>query len=151
MYQRILVPLDGSETGQAGLLHAIALARTGPATLLLLHVLDGPVGVGVGLRSGAGRPADEESARRAHRDALEVLSRGRATVQEAGLHCETLLREFTGTGVADVIEQQALLHHCDLVVMGAHRRRGLDWLAWGSEAQQVARDTRVPLLLVPSG
>ena len=137
MYRKILVPLDGSDTAHAGLLHAIALARAQGATLLLLHALAAPQ---------AGEP---DSGKARHRDALEILARGKREVLAAGLHCETLLREFTGADIPDVIEQQAVQHHCDLVVMGTHARRGLEWLAQGSQAQALARSSRTPLLLVP--
>ena len=38
MYKRILVPIDGSDTGRRGLKEAIALATEQKATLCLLHV-----------------------------------------------------------------------------------------------------------------
>ena len=145
MYNRILVPIDGSETAQAGLEHAVSLARGQPATLLLLHLLPGAPA----LPGGAGHLRDGALTKDQHRHALELLSRGRQAVEGAGLHCETLLREFTGKSVADAIEEQALQHRCDLVVIGTHGRRGLAWLAEGSQAQQLARAIRMPLLLVP--
>jgi nucleotide-binding universal stress UspA family protein len=40
MFQRILVPIDGSTTSAAGLRQAIALAEDQGAVLCLLHVVD---------------------------------------------------------------------------------------------------------------
>ena len=40
MYQKILVPVDGSETSLRGLQEAIALARLTGGQLRLLHVVD---------------------------------------------------------------------------------------------------------------
>jgi nucleotide-binding universal stress UspA family protein len=40
VYQRILVPIDGSATSDRGLTEAIAVARLTGASLRLLHVLD---------------------------------------------------------------------------------------------------------------
>jgi nucleotide-binding universal stress UspA family protein len=40
MYQRILVPVDGSPTATRGLREAIRLAKGHDATLRLLHVVD---------------------------------------------------------------------------------------------------------------
>lgn len=40
MYQRILVPIDGSPTSDRGLAEAIAIARLTGGTLRLVHVLD---------------------------------------------------------------------------------------------------------------
>jgi len=40
MYQRILVPIDGSATAARGLAEAIALGRLTGARLQLVHVID---------------------------------------------------------------------------------------------------------------
>lgn len=40
MFQRILVPIDGSPTSAAGLREAIALAKDQHASLYLVHVVD---------------------------------------------------------------------------------------------------------------
>jgi hypothetical protein len=40
MYQRILVPIDGSATSSRGLQEALSLARTCRASLVLLHVVE---------------------------------------------------------------------------------------------------------------
>jgi len=40
MYQKILVPIDGSETANLGLHEAIQLARTLNARIRLLHVIN---------------------------------------------------------------------------------------------------------------
>ena len=40
MYSRLLVAVDGTETSQLALDHAIGLARLGGASLVLVHVLD---------------------------------------------------------------------------------------------------------------
>jgi nucleotide-binding universal stress UspA family protein len=64
------------------------------------------------------------------------------------VHCETVLREVAGRRVADVIVDQVAQHHCDLVAIGTHGRRGLARLAMGSDAEQVVRHCPVPVLLV---
>ena len=76
---------------------------------------------------------------------LDVLARARQEAEAASVHCETLLREVTGKRVADVIVDQAAQHACDLIVMGTHGRRGFNRIAMGSEAEQVARTSTVPV------
>jgi nucleotide-binding universal stress UspA family protein len=39
---------------------------------------------------------------------------------------------------------------CDLIVMGTQGRRGFDRLVVGSDAEQVARTSPLPVLLVPA-
>ena len=44
MYQRILVPVDGSPTSNAGLAEAIKLAKLTGARMRVLHVVDEKIG-----------------------------------------------------------------------------------------------------------
>ena len=144
MYQRILVPVDGSAASQRGLQEAVRLARTLEARLLFLHVLDDyPMLMQV--TSQANLDAMLKDLRHA---GLDVLSRARQAAEQGSVHCETLLREVTGKRVADIIVDQVGQHHCDLVVMGTHGRRGLARLSMGSDAEQVLRVSPVPVLLV---
>ena len=59
MYQRILVPIDGSSTSDQGLDEAIALARVTGGSIRLLHVLDDLVFT-TGFETGATRLFGDE-------------------------------------------------------------------------------------------
>ena len=144
MYQRILVPLDGSATAECGLHEAVKLARGQSTTLFFLHVVD-DFGMLVEMNSVRNY---EEMLRGLRQYGLEVLAKARRVAEEAGVHRESLLREVTNERVADVIADQAKQHGCDLIVMGTHGRRGFNRIAMGSEAEQVARTSPVPVLLV---
>jgi nucleotide-binding universal stress UspA family protein len=56
--------------------------------------------------------------------------------------------EAIGGAAADLILEQAKEWHANLIVMGTHGRRGLLRLAMGSDAEQVVRAARIPVLLV---
>lgn len=144
MYQRILVPLDGSATSERGLQEAISLASGHECRLLMLHVLD-DYPVFSEITSAA---SYQELLKGMRHHGLEVLAHGRQSAEDAGLHTETLLREVTGKRVADVIVDQIRQHHCDMVVMGTHGRRGVARLTLGSDAEEVVRSSPVPVLLV---
>ena len=144
MYQRILVPLDGSVTSDCGLREAIALARGQKVTLFFLHVVDD---FSMLVEMTSVRSYDE-MLKGLRQYGLEVLAKARRVAEEAGVHGESLLREVTNERVAEVIVDQAKQHSCDLIVMGTHGRRGFSRIAMGSEAEQVARTSPVPVLLV---
>ena len=144
MYQRILVPLDGSETSDCGLREAIALSRGQKVTLFFLHVVDD---FSMLVEMTSVRSYDE-MLKGLRQYGLELLAKARRVAEEAGVHGESLLREVTNERVADVIVHQAKQHECDLIVMGTHGRRGFSRIAMGSEAEQVARTSPVPVLLV---
>ena len=144
MYQRILVPLDGSATSERGLREAIKLASGQQATLFFLHVVDD---FRMLVEMTSVRSYDEMLKGLRHYG-LEILAKARRAAEEAGVHRESLLREVTNERVAQVIVEQAKQHGCDLIVMGTHGRRGFNRIAMGSEAEQVARTSTVPVLLV---
>jgi nucleotide-binding universal stress UspA family protein len=144
MYQRILVPLDGSPTSGRGVLEAIKLASGQQSVVFFLHVVDD---FRMLVEMTSVRSYDE-MLRGLRQYGLEVLGKARQAADEAGLHHEELLREVTNQRVADVIVEQAKQHGCDVIVMGTHGRRGFNRIAMGSEAEQVARTSPVPVLLV---
>lgn len=144
MYQRILVPVDGSATSERGLREAVKLASGQSTRLLFLHVLDDYTTLAE-MTSASGY---EEMLKRLRQYGLDVLSKAKHEAEAASIHCETLLREVTGKRVADVIVEQAAQHGCDAIVMGTHGRRGFTRLTLGSAAEGVARISPVPVLLV---
>ena len=144
MYQRILVPVDGSPTAARGLREAIGLARGQDTRLLFLHVIDDYTTLSE-MTSAAGY---DEMLRGLRQYGLDVLAKARHESEAAGLHCETVMRETIGKRVADVIVEQVAVHHADLIAMGSHGRRGISRLALGSTAEGVARTSPVPVLLV---
>ncbi len=144
MYQRILVPLDGSATSERGMREAIKLATGQQATLFFLHVVDD---FRMLVEMTSVRSYDE-MLKGLRQYGLEILAKARHAAELAGVHRESLLREVTNEHVAQVIVDQAAQHGCDLIVMGTHGRRGFNRIAMGSEAEQVARTSSVPVLLV---
>jgi nucleotide-binding universal stress UspA family protein len=139
MYQRILVPVDGSGAAGRGVQEAIRLARTQEARLLFLHVLDDyPM-----LQQVTSQGSLDAMLKDLRHAGLDVLARAKQEAEQG-----SLMREVTGKRVADVIVEQAGQHHCDLIVIGTHGRRGLARLTMGSDAEQVVRHSPVPVLLV---
>lgn len=144
MYQRILVPVDGSATSQRGLQEAVKLASGQNTRLLFLHVVDDYTTLAE-MTSATGY---EEMLKRLRQYGLDVLAKAKHEAEAASIHCETLLREVTGKRVSDVIVEQAAQHSCDAIVMGTHGRRGFTRMTLGSAAEGVARISPVPVLLV---
>jgi nucleotide-binding universal stress UspA family protein len=136
--------VDGSGASDRGAQEAINLARSQESRLLFLHVLDDyPM-----LMQVTSRASLDEMLKGLRHHGLDVLARAKQAAGHASVHCETLLREVTGSPVADMIVDQAKQHHCDLIVMGTHGRRGVARLTMGSDAEQVLRNSPVPVLLV---
>jgi nucleotide-binding universal stress UspA family protein len=144
MYQRILVPLDGSETAQRGFEEALRLAKLCDASLVLLNVIE--IFPMVADLSSA---AVWEQTLAAQRDnAKRLLDRAHEAAGAAGVASEMRLEDAGSARVCDVIVDQARDRRCDLIVMGTHGRRGMGHAFIGSDAERVVRMSPVPVLLV---
>ena len=144
MYKRILVPIDGSDTGHRGLKEAIALATEQKATLCLLHVTsDFPVMLEMA------NVVDFEKMREGlHQYGRHLLEDAKTLAGSLGIEVETQLRDLKGGRVADAILQEVKNTGCDLIVIGTHGRRGFSRALLGSDAESVLRESPVPVLLV---
>ena len=146
MYQRILVPIDGSETAERGLGEAIAFARGGGATLVLLNV----VRETALLMDGMSVAYYNDVIDQLLKAGSEMVDKAARRVAEAGLACESAVVDAHAGTAWEVIVDQAAKSRCGLIVMGTHGRRGLKRLTLGSDAELVVRHSPVPVMLVNS-
>ena len=144
MYQRILVPVDGSATSERALQEAIKLAA-GKAQLRLVHVIEEIYPLDIEGYAYIDQIALQEAVRHTGE---RVLGQAAEKAQRSGVAAETVLLEAGGGRVADVIEGEARNWPADLIVIGTHGRTGLSRLLLGSVAEGVARGASVPVLLV---
>jgi nucleotide-binding universal stress UspA family protein len=145
MYQRILVPVDGSSTSRRGLDTAIEMARLTGASLRLVHVIDQLV-FATGFEAGA--TYEHDILPRIRRNGARVLEDARTRVAAAGIGVDTVLSECFARRTADVVLDAAKEWKADLIVIGTHGRRGINRLLLGSDAEQVLRGAEVPVLVI---
>lgn len=146
MYQRILVPIDGSDTAGRALREAIKLAD-GKAQLRLLHVVEEVYPLDAEGYSFIDYAALRDVARSSGE---RLLAKAAEEARLAGGAVETALLEAEGERVASVIDKEALDWHAELIVIGSHGRSGFSRLLFGSVAEGVVRGASVPVLLVRS-
>jgi nucleotide-binding universal stress UspA family protein len=140
MYQRILVPLDGSELAEQALPHAAIHAGQFGAAIVLLRVL-GPLPEPSMAGRGLVRSAEAASAQLAQ-IYLEGVAAG---LREQGLPVQTETVE--GKPYLEIIrfaEEKGI----DLIVMSTRGHSGLSRWLLGSVTDRVVRGATVPLLLV---
>jgi nucleotide-binding universal stress UspA family protein len=142
VYQRILVPVDGSPTSNAGLDEAVRLAKLTGARIRLVHVLDANL-FGIGLETYVGDILGMLSEAGA-----QILTEAKGRVESSGVAVDTFITEMFGERVCDVVADQVNAWKADLIVIGTHGRRGARRLLLGSDADQIVRSATVPVLLV---
>lgn len=144
MFERILVPVDGSGTSEHALQKALELACEQGARLRLVHVVDE-----VNLNMEGVYLTDEfaEAARQAGRD---LLAKAEASARAAGVEPESCMLELDrlGARTAEIIVEEAARWPADLIVIGTHGRRGVSHLLLGSVAERLVRIADTPVLLI---
>jgi nucleotide-binding universal stress UspA family protein len=151
-FQRVLIPLDGSQTSDLALEAGIDLAKRLGSSLTLLHVVPEPP-LPTGDFIGAGYAVIDWEAQHnaAKHDGERILAD--ASTRCGALEVRTRLleadrlevgRRDPGTVILEIARDEA----ADLIVMGTHARRGLDRLLLGSVAERVAHHADVPVLLL---
>lgn len=145
MYQRILVPFDGSPTSRRGLDEAIQLATLTKASLLLLYMVEDLLYT-TGFEPHSFYASDVIPLMRQAGE--KVLQAGQASATKAGVPADTVLLEGASLRLSDAVVEQATAWGADLIVIGTHGRHGVGRLLLGSDAEQIARVAPVPVLLV---
>ncbi len=146
-YKRILVPVDGSPTSNAGLREAIQTAKGQDASIQLVHVVDYHYLMMGGLEAGA---YIEDLMESLTQSGKRILKRAEEQVRKAGVPVTSVLLESSAGTAADAIVRQAKKWKADVVVLGTHGRRGVRRMLMGSDAEQVVRNSPVPVMLVRS-
>ncbi len=145
MYQRILVPVDGSSTSDRALQEAIKLIDAQPAQLRLVHVIDD-----LQFLDTEGYVDYAALRELTQQIGVRTLARAEEVAKQADITVETSLLDANGERIARVIDAEALSWGADLIVIGTHGRAGFNHLLFGSVAEGVVRGSSVPVLLVRS-
>lgn len=149
MYNRILVPLDGSELGERILPHVEALASKVGAAVTLVRATDSPATVIAETTGGSfdgGAPLDPTPIVEAESEEATNYLKGVADrLRGSGL---TVDEEHPRGPAAEMILQRAAELGAGLIAMTTHGRGGLGRLVFGSVADRVLRHAACPVLLV---
>ncbi|HSI54003.1 MAG: universal stress protein [Ramlibacter sp.] len=140
-YQRIMVPVDGSEASDEAVLSAVELARRNNASIRFLFCLDE-------LSLPAGPRYSPSVFQAARDDGSTVLSRARSRAERAGVPVETCLNESPGERLGHCVADRAREWHADLIVVGTHGRKGIARVLMGSGAESIIREAPVPVLVI---
>lgn len=146
MFKKILVPSDLSEESLAAIQAAVTLARTLDSELLLLNV-----------RPEFMRKEEMEmlrvSTQEFLKDEKEIAVAAKSKLEDllkraggADLPHKILLREGDHR---DEILATAMELNCGLIIITSRGRSRLMEHLHGSDPEQLVRDTRVPILVIP--
>lgn len=144
LYQHILVPVDDSPVAYAAAEHARELAATLGAKVTFMSVIAVDPFYGIDFYKVA--PAITEHFLQAEKNALLRLEDLRQTLSQDGIEVET--KVIHGKTASEGILLVADEVSADLIMMGSHRRSGLESMVLGSVAQHVLKHTTLPVLII---
>ncbi len=144
MYKRMLVPVDGSLRSEVVVLHAAETAKAFGCSIRLLTVVD------LDKHNGKTDNHDDEAA---------SLAWVETQIEEAESHLRPVAERFEGHGLKPEMEvrfgnppaeilKAASEYGTDIIAMATRSRRGVARLMFGSVADQVLRESHVPVLLI---
>jgi len=143
MYDRILLPTDGSSATTEALEHAVTIAADQDATVQVLYVLDKRHYM------AASEDSTDEIRRSLEEEAERAVDDARVRLEEEGIDCETATLEgVPHKTITDFATEQAV----DLIVMGTHGKTGPERIATlGSTTERVVKNADEPVLVVEIG
>jgi nucleotide-binding universal stress UspA family protein len=148
MYDRILVPLDGSERAECVLPHVETLATAcSVKEVVLVSVTERITGFRV--MDDSSQPLGErlvpEAVGKEAKQAQKYLGKIAKTLEAKGIKVST---EVLMGKPAEEIIIYAHRMKCDLIIMASHGRSGISRWAHGSVADQVFRAAAIPILMI---
>ncbi|OGN95609.1 MAG: hypothetical protein A2Z77_05900 [Chloroflexi bacterium RBG_13_51_36] len=139
LVRRILVPLDGSEIGEAALRYAVSLAKKTAAEIALLEVFE-PLR-GVGATGTSYNIPDDESVRKS---LLSYLNHVAGPIKNEGLEVSTTV---VFGKAPDKIVEYAEKNGIDLIAISTHGRSGLGRWVFGNVTDKILHTGDVPVLV----
>lgn len=140
MYERILLPTDGSSATVQALDHALSIAIPHEAAIHVLYVQDKRHYMAASDESKA------EIIQSLELEADRAIDDARVRIEDEGVECTTAIRE--GIPHKTIVDYAASAD-IDLVVMGTHGKTGREQIATlGSTTERVVKTGEVPVLVV---
>lgn len=151
MFQKILVPLDGSEFAEEALEYAVTLARQFQGELVLLRAAISPQMYISEWTLGLPDSADlynhlRQEAEFSAQNYIQLLLY--RLQEKESFKIDT--RSIVSVDVTHTILSTAKEVEADLIVMSTHGRTGLQRIFMGSIAENVVRHANIPVLLIRS-
>ena len=143
MYDRMIVPLDGSHLAEQVLPYVHVVGKGLQCPITLVRVFDVPAMLEGVAGSTIDRVADELRA-----DAGRYLERVKNTLNDIGTEVSVVGKQGDA---ASVIIEEAEKGSTTIVMISSHGRSGVTRWAMGSVAEKVLQATNDPLLIIRDG
>lgn len=149
MYERILVPLDGSKVGEAALpLVEELVSKLAPKVkteVILLQVISSLTHYIIAGEASVQVPYNEKEIAQIKKKTRDYLEKASEGLKSKGAN--VTIKVTTGRAAEEIV-RVADEARADLIAMSTHGRSGLSRLTFGSITGKVLRGGNVPVLVV---
>jgi nucleotide-binding universal stress UspA family protein len=143
MFKTILVPTDGSDLSEKAAHGAVDLAKLTGGRIIAISVAEPypftPLMEGAFTADLTLYDQQTQKLAQMHVDRVAKIA------AKSGVTCEKLVAQSFNP--YEEIIKAAKEHHCDLILMASHGRKGLSKLFVGSETQKVLADSTIPVMV----
>lgn len=147
MYDRILIPTDGSDVAEAAIEQALDIAGKYDAELHALYVVDTDA-----VAYSLGTEQVDRLRQGKFDEMTELKSKAESATGYVGALAEEhgidVVEHHAGGQPHRVIDNYAKNNDIDLIVMGSHGRSGVRRALLGSVTERTLRSTHTPVLVV---
>lgn len=137
MYDKVLMPSDGSEGSEVALDHAIEIAEKFDAELHILYVVDTRISSTQEAMVGMMNHLKSIGENSTERIAEEARKRGVTTVKD-------IVEGVPHKEINNYVGENSI----DMITMSTHGRTGLDRILIGSTTEKIIRTADIPVMTV---
>jgi nucleotide-binding universal stress UspA family protein len=151
--KKVLIALDYNPTAQKVAEEGFLIAKSMKAEVTLLHVISDPINytsTGHVLIMGFTGKMDIPPIEKDGLDALKKASRDFLDQSKIHLGDDSIQTMVKEGDCAEAILKAAKEIHADTIVIGTHSRKWLENVLMGSVAENVLRQTTIPLYIIPT-
>ena len=148
MYQKIMVPLDGSKLAECVFPHleAVIKGRGSPPEVIVVQAVE-PLSVPYGREVSQFTSLEQVQAFETHQkeEAEKYLKEIVARLKKTGINAKA---DVIYGKASQVLSDYATKNDVDLVIIATHGRSGISRWVWGSVADRLLRSVCVPVLMI---
>jgi nucleotide-binding universal stress UspA family protein len=146
MFDKILVPLDGSELAESVLGYVDFIAAGCHVSEVVLVRVRGFLDP-VAMKTMTAKMV-EQIEETSEKEAENYLQRIAEALNTKNIHTRT---QVLSGNAADEIIEYSRKNGIRLIIMSTHGRTGVSRLVWGSVADKVLRSSTIPAMIIPPG
>lgn len=149
MYEKILLPTDGSKNSERAIKHALSIAKNEQSEIVILNVVDSVYLTGL--------PEEELIAQTEiilEEESEKILENVKKIIEESPEmeHDESIKitpKTISEGNAADIILKVSEEENIDIVIIASSGKHMLDRFLLGSVTEKVVRHSKIPVMVIP--